>query len=279
VAPETSVAHRHTGRRARVRLQPRDNPPALGTPAAYLPGPNASNVGIYHRTDGKPILVVEDEHNIASLLKLYLGNEGFSVAWVADGAKALDEADRLQPALVILDLMLPGLDGLEICRRLRSRSRVPVIMLTARDSEIDRIVGLELGADDYITKPFSPRELVARVKAVLRRTEEAGGPGKAEADLAVLSLGAVVVDPARREARAGDRRVELTAKEFDLLAFLIRNRGIVFSRDRLLERVWGYVQPVDSRTVDSHVRSLRAKLGDAAGIVKTLRGVGYKAEA
>ena len=228
---------------------------------------------------GKPILVVEDEHNIASLVKLYLSNEGFSVACVADGAKALDEADRLDPALVILDLMLPGLDGLEICRRLRSRSRVPVIMLTARDSEIDRIVGLELGADDYITKPFSPRELVARVKAVLRRTEEAGGPGKAEADLAVLSLGAVVVDPARREARAGDRPVELTAKEFDLLAFLIRNRGIVFSRDRLLERVWGYVQPVDSRTVDSHVRSLRAKLGDAAGIVKTLRGVSYKAEA
>jgi DNA-binding response OmpR family regulator len=229
---------------------------------------------------GKPILVVEDEHNIASLLKLYLSDAGFSVAWVADGAKALDEADRLHPALVILDLMLPGLDGLEICRLLRSRSRVPVIMLTARDSEIDRIVGLELGADDYITKPFSPRELVARVRAVLRRTEEGGGgPGQAEADLAILSLGTVVVDPARREARAGDRPVELTAKEFDLLAFLIRNRGIAFSRDRLLERVWGYLQPVDSRTVDSHVRSLRAKLGDAAGIVKTLRGVGYKADA
>ena len=229
-------------------------------------------------TAGGPILVVEDEHNIASLLKLYLGNEGFSVAWVSDGAKALDEADRLHPALVILDLMLPGLDGLEICRLLRARSRVPVIMLTARDSEIDRIVGLELGADDYITKPFSPRELVARVKAVLRRTQEQTTPGEAEAALEVLSLGTVVVDPARRMALAGDRAVELTAKEFDLLVFLIRNHGLVFSRDRLLERVWGYERPVDTRTVDSHIRSLRAKLGDAAGIVKTLRGVGYKAE-
>jgi DNA-binding response OmpR family regulator len=226
---------------------------------------------------GGPILVVEDERNIASLLKLYLGNEGFSVAWISDGAKALDEADRLHPALVILDLMLPGLDGLEICRLLRARSRVPVIMLTARDSEIDRVVGLELGADDYITKPFSPRELVARVKAVLRRTQEVT-PAQAEAAVEILSLGTVVVDPARREARAGDRPVELTAKEFDLLVFLIRNHGLVFSRDRLLERVWGYDRPVDTRTVDSHVRSLRAKLGDAAGIVKTLRGVGYKAE-
>ena len=229
-------------------------------------------------TAGAPILVVEDEHNIASLLKLYLGNEGFTVAWVSDGTKALDEADRLHPALVILDLMLPGLDGLEICRLLRARSRVPVIMLTARDSEIDRIVGLELGADDYITKPFSPRELVARVKAVLRRTQEQPPPGEAEAAVEVLSLGTVVVDPARRVASAGDRTVELTAKEFDLLVFLIRNHGLVFSRDRLLERVWGYDRPVDTRTVDSHVRSLRAKLGDAAGIVKTLRGVGYKAE-
>ena len=227
------------------------------------------------------ILVVEDEHNIASLLNLYLTNDGFTVNLVDDGSRAVEEAERLQPALVILDVMLPGMDGLEICRRLRARSRIPIIMLTARDAEVDRIVGLELGADDYVTKPFSPRELVARVKAVLRRTQEAPVAPAAPAvpDGEVLSLGTVVVDPARREAKAGERVVALTAKEFDLLAFLVRNRGIVFSRDRLLERVWGYDRPVDTRTVDSHVRSLRAKLGDAAGIVKTLRGVGYKAEA
>ncbi|GAC1369508.1 MAG: response regulator transcription factor [Actinomycetota bacterium] len=223
------------------------------------------------------ILVVEDEHNIASLLKLYLTKDGFSVTWVADGSRVLDEVERVQPALVILDIMLPGLDGLEICRRLRARGRIPIIMVTARDQEIDRIVGLELGADDYVTKPFSPRELVARVKAVLRRVQEAEPLTRALPD--TLSLGSVVIDPARREARAGERSVELTAKEFDLLTFLVRNPGIVFSRDRLLERVWGYDRPVDTRTVDSHVRSLRAKLGDAAGIVKTLRGVGYKAQA
>jgi DNA-binding response OmpR family regulator len=222
------------------------------------------------------ILLVEDEQNIASLLKLYLGGEGFEVAWVSDGARALDEAERLEPALVLLDVMLPGMDGFEICRRLRARSRTPIIMLTARDQEVDRVVGLELGADDYVTKPFSPRELVARVKAVLRRTQESEpAPPKPE----MLALGPVVVVPARRETRAGDRVVELTAKEFDLLAFLLRSPGIVFSRDLLLEKVWGYDRPVDTRTVDSHVRTLRAKLGEAAGIVKTLRGVGYKAEA
>ena len=223
------------------------------------------------------ILVVEDEHNIASLLKLYLTNDGFSVHWVSDGARALDEADRVRPDLVILDVMLPGMDGLEICRRLRAKTRTPVIMLTARDQEIDRIVGLELGADDYVTKPFSPRELVARVKAVLRRTQDQHQAPEAKPE--TLALGPVAIDPARREATVAGQAVELTAKEFDLLTFLVRNRGIVFSRDRLLERVWGYDRPVESRTVDSHVRSLRAKLGDASGIVKTLRGVGYKAEA
>ena len=223
-----------------------------------------------------PILVVEDEHNIASLITLYLTNEGFDVRCVADGARALEEIEHICPALIVLDVMLPGLDGLEVCRRLRARSRIPIIMLTARDQEVDRIVGLELGADDYVTKPFSPRELVARVKAVLRRTEER--PRVPEAD-APVSLGAVHVEPARRQVRVAGESVELTAKEFDLLVFLIRNEGIVCSRDRLLEQVWGYDRPVDTRTVDSHIRTLRAKLGSGAAIIKTLRGVGYKAEA
>lgn len=222
------------------------------------------------------ILVVEDERHIASLVSLYLTNEGFRVEHAADGAQALDAVRRARPALVILDLMLPGLDGIEVCRRLRREGDLPIIMLTARDQEVDRVLGLELGADDYVTKPFSPRELVARVKAVLRRAEP-GAERSEEGER--LTLADLSIDVARREVRAGDRGVSLTAKEFDLLAFLVRNRGIVFSRDRLLERVWGYERPVDSRTVDSHVKSLRQKLGDAGAIIRTVRGVGYRAEA
>jgi DNA-binding response OmpR family regulator len=221
------------------------------------------------------ILVVEDERNIASLVELYLTREGFTVTVADDGPQALEAFDRVHPSLVLLDVMLPGIDGFEVCKRLRAKSRVPIIMLTARDQEIDRVLGLELGADDYVAKPFSPRELVARVRAVLRRTQPAGDG----ADDDVLHLGEVTVDVARRETRAGDRTVDLTPKEFDLLAFLIRNRGIVFSRERLLDRVWRYERPVDTRTVDSHVRSLRAKLGDEIDVVKTVRGVGYKADA
>jgi two-component system response regulator RegX3 len=222
-------------------------------------------------------LLVEDEENIASLVQLYLRNDGYTVEHVANGNDAVAAAERTHPALVILDVMLPGLDGLEVCRRLRASGNIPIIMLTARDGEVDRVLGLELGADDYVTKPFSPRELLARVKAVLRRTNAPSDPDAAERE--VLVLAPVRVDLARRDVRAAGEHVDLTAREFDLLAFLIRNRGIVFSRDRLLERVWGYERPVDTRTVDSHVKSLRQKLGDdAAAIVQTVRGVGYKAD-
>jgi len=222
------------------------------------------------------ILLVEDEQNIASLVELYLKNDGYTVERVADGVSALAAAERLKPSLVILDVMLPGMDGLEVCRRLRATSKTPIIMLTARDGEVDRVLGLELGADDYVTKPFSPRELVARVKAVLRRAEP--DEVSTEEDER-LSLGQVRIDGARREVLVGEQPVELTAREFELLAFLVRNRGIVFSRDRLLERVWGYERPVDTRTVDSHVKSVRQKLGEGGSIIKTLRGVGYKADA
>ena len=222
------------------------------------------------------ILVVEDERSISSLVEMYLKKEGFDVVCVEDGAKAVEAAERTRPALVVLDVMLPGMDGLEICRRLRARGTVPIIMLTARDTDVDRIIGLELGADDYVTKPFNPRELVARVKAVLRRSD---GSVASDGDDETLTMGPVRVDVGRRTVMVGERAVDLTPKEFDLLAFLMRNRGIVFGRDRLLERVWGYERAVDTRTIDSHVRSLRAKLGEEAQVVKTLRGVGYKAEA
>ena len=222
------------------------------------------------------ILLVEDEENIASLVALYLRNDGFTVEHVGDGVSAIAAAERLKPSLVILDVMLPGMDGLEVCRRLRAHSKIPIIMLTARDGEVDRVLGLELGADDYVTKPFSPRELVARVKAVLRRAEPDDTLGEEDER---LSLGPVTIDLARRDVLVGEQHVELTAREFNLLAFLMRNRGIVFSRDRLLEHVWGYERPVDTRTVDSHVKSVRQKLGEGGAIVKTLRGVGYKADA
>ena len=222
------------------------------------------------------ILLVEDEEHIASLVELYLENDGYTVEHVGDGVSAIAAAERLKPALVILDVMLPGMDGLEVCKRLRAHSKVPIIMLTARDGEVDRVLGLELGADDYVTKPFSPRELVARVKAVLRRAEPDDTP---QEETERLTLGPVSIDMARREVIVAEQPVELTAREFDLLSFLVRNRGIVFSRDRLLERVWGYERPVDTRTVDSHVKSVRQKLGEGGAIIKTLRGVGYKADA
>ena len=225
--------------------------------------------------NGSAIVVVEDEQSIASLVTLYLENEGFHVTHVPDGGLALGEVERVKPDLVILDVTLPGMDGVEICRRLRAAGdALPIVMLTARDAEVDRILGLELGADDYITKPFSPRELVARVKAVLRRSARA-----TDEEPDVVRVADVTIDLARRVVNTAEGDVTLTAKEFDLLAFLARNRGIVFSRDRLLDRVWGYERPVDTRTVDSHVKSLRHKLGGSGGVVLTVRGVGYKVDA
>jgi two-component system, OmpR family, response regulator len=224
------------------------------------------------------ILLVEDEHSIASLVTLYLQNEGFTVTHIADGADALPAVERERPSLVILDVMLPGMDGIEICRRLRATDEdLPIVMLTARDTEVDRVLGLELGADDYIAKPFSPRELVARVKAILRRAAR-GGAGDEDTPV-VMRVAGVEIDEARHRVLAAGVDVTLTAKEFDLLVFLARNRGLVFTREKLLDRVWGYERPVDTRTVDSHVKSLRQKLGDAGSVVRTVRGVGYKVDA
>ena len=217
------------------------------------------------------VLVADDEKNIVQLIKLYLGNEGYRVETAADGQEALEKARRLRPDLVVLDIMMPRMDGLEVCRRLRKESNVPVIMLTARTDDVDKIVGLELGADDYVTKPFNPRELVARVKAVLRRTQGAGR----DQDVTV-EVGNVRIDPARREVRVGGQEVQLRAKEFDLLLALAQEHGRVLTREALLSRVWGYEYLGDSRTVDVHVTWLRDKLSAASAQIQTVRGVGYK---
>jgi two-component system OmpR family response regulator len=214
------------------------------------------------------VLLVEDEENLASLVTAYLEREGFGVVLVGSGSEALSALERETVRLVILDLTLPDMDGLEVCRQIRSRSSVPVVMLTARDDEVDRLAGLEVGADDYIGKPFSPKELVARMKAVLRRS----GPQVEEE----LVLGDVVVRPSAREVSVAGEPLELRAKEFDLLAYLITNRGAVLSRDRLLERVWGLDYSGGTRTVDVHVAQLRRKLGRPK-LIRTIRGVGYKA--
>ena len=215
------------------------------------------------------VLLVEDEESLASLVEAYLAQEGFTVSSVTTGEAALERIESEAVRLVVLDLNLPDMDGLDVCRRIRARSSVPVVMLTARDEESDLLVGLDAGADDYIGKPFSPKELVARMKAVLRRAEPAG-------DEQLLVLGDVVVERAGREVRVAGEPVELRPKEFDLLAYLIANRGAVFSRDALLERVWGYDYAGGTRTVDVHVAQLRRKL-DRPDLIRTVRGAGYKA--
>jgi DNA-binding response OmpR family regulator len=214
------------------------------------------------------VLLVEDEHSIGSMTRSYLERSGWRVVWVRSGEEALAELGRHQVRIVILDIRLPGIDGFDVARLVRTRSEVPILMLTARDEEPDRVAGLELGADDYLTKPFSPRELVARMKAVLRRTDGRGAED-------VLTLEDVVLDRNAREVTVDGRSVELTTKEFDLLATLLENPGIVVSRDQLLDRVWGMTYPGGTRTVDVHVAQLRRKLGKPE-LIRTVRGAGYK---
>jgi two-component system alkaline phosphatase synthesis response regulator PhoP len=217
------------------------------------------------------ILVVEDESSIASFVALYLKNAGYAVKTAATGGDALAQVALERPALVILDLMLPDIDGIEVCKRIRQSSDLPILMLTARDEDIDKIIGLEVGADDYLTKPFNPRELVARIRSILRRTTAA----RHEHETEILTHGDLRVDAGRHEVHVGDEEVQLAPKEFDLLWELLDHRGLVLTRDQLLERVWGYTFAGDTRTVDVHVRQLRRKLGDASPIV-TVWGVGYK---
>jgi DNA-binding response OmpR family regulator len=221
------------------------------------------------------ILVVDDEANLRHTLAYALEQQGYTVATAEDGERALERFAAVRPALVILDLMLPKLDGLEVCRRLRRESDVPILMLTARDSELDRVVGLEIGADDYLVKPFSMRELVARVRAMLRRTRRAPEPPAA----AAIEIRGLRVDVPRRRVTVGEREVTLTAKEFDLLTLLAGRPGEVLTRDQIVDAVWGLDFSGDPRTVDTHVKTLRERLGDDADRprwIETVRGVGYR---
>ena len=216
------------------------------------------------------ILVVDDEHNIIELARLYLVADGYRVEVATDGATALTKARTLEPDLVILDLMLPVIDGWDVCRRLRADSEIPIIMLTARSDDVDKIVGLELGADDYLTKPFNPRELVARVRTILRRTHWNALDTKSR------SIGGLSLDPAKREVRIGGRPIELRAREFDLLQLFVENPEIVFSREQLLAKVWGYEFYGETRTVDVHIARIREKLKGSVVAIQTIWGIGYK---
>lgn len=219
------------------------------------------------------ILVVDDEANIVELNRMYLENAGYRVIAARTGAEALMRFERDRPDLIVLDLMLPGADGWTVCREVRRQSQTPIIMLTARTEDIDRILGLELGADDYVTKPYNPRELVARVRAVLRRTN----PTAVRAESAsLLQLGNVTLDPARRTVQVAGEEIELRTKEFDLLHHLMENPGIVLTRERLLSHVWGYDFAGETRTVDVHVAALRKELRNSNISLETVWGVGYK---
>ncbi len=216
------------------------------------------------------ILVVDDEASIVELARLYLERDGFKVLGAADGKAALEAFAMHEPDLLVVDVMMPRLDGFGLVRELRKQSQVPVIMLTARSEDVDKIVGLEMGADDYVTKPFNPRELLARVKAVLRRFESGAKPTRR------IVCGNLLVDLDKREVTVGDQRVRLRTREFELLAALAQNAEIVLSRDQLLENVWGYEYAGETRTVDVHVNHLRDKLSDCDAEIETVWGVGYK---
>jgi two-component system OmpR family response regulator/two-component system alkaline phosphatase synthesis response regulator PhoP len=226
------------------------------------------------RPAGGRILVVDDEPHIVELVRYNLVHEGYDVVVAYDGHEAIEKARTTAPDLVVLDLMLPYVDGLEVCRALRRESSVPILMLTAKDTEQDRVLGLELGADDYVTKPFSPRELVARVRAILRRTTKDAASSEAP-----VAVGGLVLDPTTHEVRLRERLVDLTTKEFDLLRLLMSHPNQVFTRDFLLEHIWGYEYFGSTRTVDMHISRLREKIEDnpiAPTYIMTVRGVGYK---
>jgi DNA-binding response OmpR family regulator len=218
------------------------------------------------------ILLVDDEPSILQLAQMYLEREGYRVKTATDGEAALTSAASLQPALIVLDVMLPRLDGFEVCKRLRQLdSPVAILMLTARDDDVDKILGLELGADDYLTKPFNPRELVARVKAILRRGERTARP-----DAVPIQLGDLAVDPAAREVRLGARLLDLRTQEFDLLLALAEAHGRVLTREKLLQQAWGFDFYGQTRTVDVHVAHLRRKLEGSSVKIETVTGIGYK---
>jgi two-component system, OmpR family, response regulator RegX3 len=221
------------------------------------------------------ILLVEDEAAIGEGLTTSLEAEGFRIHWVRDGDQALDAWRRHRPDLILLDLMLPGLDGTEICRRVRAESDVPIVMLTAKDTEVDRVVGLELGADDYVTKPFSTRELIARIRAVLRRGRAPEHDGHPTA----VEVGGVLVDRSRHEVRVHGTVVEVPPKEFDLLELLVDNAGLVVTRERIIEQVWGFDYVGDTKTLDVHIARLRSRVEDdphQPRRIQTVRGVGYR---
>jgi two-component system, OmpR family, alkaline phosphatase synthesis response regulator PhoP len=219
------------------------------------------------------VLVVDDEANIVQLARLYLERDGYQVQSVADGKSALQAVDQLHPALVILDVMLPEMDGFEVCRRLRGiNNAIPILMLTARDDDFDKILGLELGADDYMTKPFNPRELVARVKAILRRSERNQATQAEE----IIRIGDLKIDVGRREVHCKDKLIDLRTQEFEVVLVLTRNPGQVFSREKLLDLAWGYDFFGQTRTVDVHIAQIRRKMASCAVRIETVTGIGYK---